>query len=214
MPPWLQQIEEVNPFPGFQEYPSWVAQPDGRRGVVATREAHARLFTAPWIERGVVSRSLDAQESSAKGEPAVVLLNPSFPVTIIHAPGRPTERRWHTRIGGDCDRRALVQSEDRVALGDEIHCEFFDQPRIVVRVKPVFGSGAVAYWEAEIVPRSEWNPSANAAVLPKAEESQAPVRRNPRYEAVDSALRSIAQAHPTDQGEVFATLDSRKIPLC
>jgi hypothetical protein len=43
--------------------------------------------------------------------------------------------------------------------------------------------------------------------------SRRPVRRNPKYESIDSALREIAAIRPKDQKEVFQNLDGRaKVP--
>jgi hypothetical protein len=40
-----------------------------------------------------------------------------------------------------------------------------------------------------------------------------PVRRNEKYEAIDSALREIAASRPKSHQEVFRLLDDRKVPL-
>ena len=79
----------------------------------------------------------------------------SRPVTIVRGAGTLEELRWETRMGGNFDTKALFQADDRVVTGDEIHCDVFDQPRIVLRVKPVLASGVVTYWDAAIAPCSE-----------------------------------------------------------
>ncbi len=99
----------------------------------------------------------------------------SRPVTVIRHPGTPEERRWDTRMGGDLDTTALFQASDTVVTGDEIHCDVFDQPRVVLRTKPVFGSGELAYWEAAIIPRSEWN-SLHSAKRPVSATEQTSAR--------------------------------------
>jgi len=38
-------------------------------------------------------------------------------------------------------------------------------------------------------------------------------RRNRKYEAIDSALREIAEARPKDHEEVFRVLENRRIPV-
>ena len=88
---------------------------------------------------------------------AMVVFGSSRPVTIVRGAGTPEELRWETRMGGDFDTKALFQSSDRVVTGDELHCDVFDQPRLVLRVKAVLANGEVAYWEAPIIPVSEWS---------------------------------------------------------
>lgn len=40
--------------------------------------------------------------------------------------------------------------------GDEIHCDVFDEPRVVARVDPSLVMEGVSHWVASIDPRSEW----------------------------------------------------------
>jgi hypothetical protein len=101
-------------------------------------------------------RALD--QSDNKGSTSsMVRFGMSRPVAIIRSAGTPEELRWDTSMGGDFDKKALFQTDDRVMTGDAIHCDIFDQLRVIVHVKPVFANGEVAYWEADIAPRSEWN---------------------------------------------------------
>jgi hypothetical protein len=85
---------------------------------------------------------------------AMVLRSSSRMVTIVRAAGTSEELRWDVQMGGDFDSKALFQPADRVKVGDEIHCDVFDIPRIVERVKPILlGNGEVAHWDAKISPR-------------------------------------------------------------
>ncbi len=87
----------------------------------------------------------------------MVLFGSSLPVTIVRAAETPEERSWDTRMGGDFAMTALFQPDDRVVTGDELYSDLFDEPRVVVRVDPVLGSGQVVYWKATITPRSARN---------------------------------------------------------
>ena len=85
----------------------------------------------------------------------MVVFGRSVPVEIVHASDTPDERRWSTDMGGDQATKALLNPPDRVVTGDEIHCELFDEPRIVTSVHPVTSlDGSVSYWEAEMLPQS------------------------------------------------------------
>jgi hypothetical protein len=114
----------------------------------------------------------------------MVVFGSSIPVTIVRAAGTPEERSWDTRMGGDFARSALFQPDDRVVTGDELYSDLFDEPRVVVRVDPVLGSGQVVYWKATITPRSAWNRLHRNDVPPKGQ----PFARNvPR---TDNARRA------------------------
>jgi len=78
-------------------------------------------------------------------------------VTIIRARGTPDEKTWEAQMGGDRARTALFYLDDRVKTGDEIHCELFDEPKIISKVDPVMILSGPSHWEAEMVPQSEWN---------------------------------------------------------
>ena len=81
----------------------------------------------------------------------------SVDVDVVQAPGTPEEKRWSASIGGDLDTQALFYASDRIRIGDEIHSEFFDEPRIVASVTPVTASdGSLTHWEARMVPLSQW----------------------------------------------------------
>jgi hypothetical protein len=81
----------------------------------------------------------------------------SVPVDIVHAPGTPEEKRWSTLMGGDLATKALFHPPDRVKTGDEIHGNVFDEPRIISSVNPVTAlDGSVTYWEARMLPLSQW----------------------------------------------------------
>jgi hypothetical protein len=78
-------------------------------------------------------------------------------VTVVRNASTATETRREIRMGGDNIRKALFHLDDRVIPGEEVHCEIFDEPRVVTRVNPCLVSDGVAYWEAEIMPLSQWN---------------------------------------------------------
>ena len=78
-------------------------------------------------------------------------------VTIVRDAGTPAETRWEARMGGDLDRKALFYLEDRVRTGDQIHYEYFDEPRVLARVLPEQTLSGPSHWRAELMPLSEWN---------------------------------------------------------
>lgn len=78
-------------------------------------------------------------------------------VTIIRARGTPDEKRWEAQMGGDRARKGLFYVEDRVKTGDEIHCELFDEPKIISKVDPSLMMSGVSHREAEMIPQSERN---------------------------------------------------------
>jgi hypothetical protein len=90
-------------------------------------------------------------------------------VTIIRARGTPDEKTWEAQMGGDRARNALFYLDDRVKTGDEIHCELFDEPKIITKVDPSMTLSGPSHWEAEMMPQSEWQrryrpPSPNITV--------------------------------------------------
>lgn len=125
----------------------------------------------------------------------MVVFSSSCRVTIVRSPGTPEERSWETSMGGDFNAKALFQTEDRVLPGDELRCHLFDQPRIVRLVKPRAASGEVAYWEASIVPRSEWSRRRKVVSPPPSNMSSIAARRKSvlRLEALKFDLRQVFQ---------------------
>lgn len=79
-------------------------------------------------------------------------------VTVVRDAGTPREKRWNVRMGGDFVRKVIFNDQDSAKTGDEIHCDLYDEPRIVVRVDPVLMHLGVAHWEAIIVPRPRRRP--------------------------------------------------------
>jgi len=63
VPPWLC-VDPIAP-PGFQDYPKWATEPNGRHRIIATREEHAKLFDAPWML--VNAMQVGAQASQVVG---------------------------------------------------------------------------------------------------------------------------------------------------
>jgi hypothetical protein len=78
-------------------------------------------------------------------------------VTVIRAHGTADEKRWEAQMGGDRARKALFYIDDRVKTGDEVHCELFDEPKIISKVDPAMAFDGPSHWEAEMMPQSEWN---------------------------------------------------------
>jgi hypothetical protein len=139
-----------------------------------------KALSLPGVERlGEIDAAptLDQSGPAVERNSQLVVLGSSRRVTIVRAAGTPEELRWDTEMGGDFDAKALFQAPDRVLTGDEIHCDIFDRPRIVARVKPkLLADGEVAYWEAAITPRLERSQLAHVSVNapPKLVEQQRP----------------------------------------
>ena len=87
----------------------------------------------------------------------MVIFGTTLPVTVVRRGGTGEEVRWETKMGGDFDTKALFNSADEVITRDAIYCEALDEPRIVLRVKPVFASGTIAYREVQMIRQSEWD---------------------------------------------------------
>lgn len=85
---------------------------------------------------------------------AVALFTRKLLVTVIRAAETPNETRWQTYAGGDLENTALFEPADRLVTGDEIHCDIFDEPRVIVGVTPVLAGVDVHYWKAVIYPKS------------------------------------------------------------
>jgi hypothetical protein len=85
-------------------------------------------------------------------------------VTIIRARGTPDEKSWEAQMGGDRARKALFYLDDRIKTGDEIHCELFDEPKIISKVDPAMTMSGVSHWEADMMPQSEWRRHHGAAL--------------------------------------------------
>jgi hypothetical protein len=142
----------------------------------------------------------------------------SRPITVVRDAGRPSETRWGTQMGGDFVHKALFNTRE-IRTGDEIHCELFDEPRVVSRVDPVLAHSGVTHWEAKIMPRSEWahvhgeNQSLRLRGFgpdPDARKRK-PAKQNQGYTKIDGALKGIAEARPATQDEVFQVLDERRV---
>src|SRR5262245_26338827 len=91
-------------------------------------------------------------------------------VEVIHAPRTSEEKRWSTSMGGDLKTKALFYAPDRVASGDEIHATLFDEPRVITAVDPITTvDGSLSYWEARMLPRSQWQ--RENSLLPRQREN-------------------------------------------
>jgi hypothetical protein len=143
------------PLALLDEHAQAYTERDNGDAVAETVDALA-VKPAPLIDTRSPIANLQPS-TDEKRTPTMVLFGSSVPVTIVRAAGTPEERIWNTRMGGDFVKSALFQPEDRVVTGDELYSDLFDEPRVVVRVDPVLGSGQVAYWKATITPRSAWN---------------------------------------------------------
>ncbi|MGA2154511.1 MAG: hypothetical protein ABSH37_08850 [Bryobacteraceae bacterium] len=87
---------------------------------------------------------------------ATVVFGTSRPITVVRDAGTAAEFRWDTCAGGDFKKYLLFRTQDRVKTCDGVHCELFDEPRIIVRVDPDLMQGGVRNWRATITPRSLW----------------------------------------------------------
>jgi len=146
------------------------------------------------------------------------------PVTVVRDAGTPKETRRDVRMGGDFVNKLLFNEQDAVRTGDEIHCELFDEPRIVVRVDPVLASRGVAHWEATIMPRSEWSRGRQANPNPPSEVATSPHgvttakkrgrHSNPeRRDAIQKAILSRGEAWRDHLAEIFNELDREEVDL-
>ncbi len=78
-------------------------------------------------------------------------------VTITRNPGSPDEQRREALIGGNLRDTVLVQPEDHPVTGEQLTSPIFDEPRVIAAVHPVTSlDGSISYWEASIVPLSQW----------------------------------------------------------
>jgi hypothetical protein len=112
--------------------------------------------TSGFLKRQGIEDSL----RTCAGEPSELFAASVFgtnrPVTLVRYAGTPRETRWQTRMGGDFVRTALFLAQDKVEIRDEIHCDAFDEPRVISRVDPVVVNIGISHWNAGIEPRSEW----------------------------------------------------------
>jgi hypothetical protein len=92
-PPW-QVVDEAKFQPGFQEYPKWVHQPDGRHRIVSTREEEAALFTADWITKGIVTGPVDTRDVKMEGEAAKFGVEPM----TVDSRTAPSERAGYVEL--------------------------------------------------------------------------------------------------------------------
>jgi hypothetical protein len=84
-------------------------------------------------------------------------MNYSCPVVIVRASGAPAEKPGAARMLTDLSTTAFFDGSVSLHVGDEIHCELFDEPRVVAGVSPFARPNAsMQYWKVEIVPRSRW----------------------------------------------------------
>jgi hypothetical protein len=84
-------------------------------------------------------------------------MNYSCPVVIVHASGVAAEKRDAARMLTDLSTTAFFDGSVSLAVGDEIHCELFDDPRVVASVIPYARpSAAMQYWKVDIIPGSRW----------------------------------------------------------
>jgi hypothetical protein len=142
----------------------------------------------------------------------------SRPITVVRDVGGPSETRWDTQMGGDFVYKALFNTRE-IRTGDEIHCDLFDEPRVVSRVDPVLAHGGVSHWEAKIMPRSEWTRIHGENQSLRLRDSgpdpdtrkRKPAKQNQRYQTIDGALREIAEGRPQTQDEVFQMLQGRRV---
>ena len=83
-------------------------------------------------------------------------MNYSCPVVLVRASGAAEERRA-ARMQTDLSTTAFFDGSVSLAPGDEIHCELFDEPRVVAAVIPFARrDSSMQRWQVHIVPRAEW----------------------------------------------------------
>jgi hypothetical protein len=123
--------------------------PNGQREFYEVQRVEYKDGIAGHIPQLVVLHCVRRKE-------AMPVFGSHSPVTIVRARGTPDEKTWEAQMGGDRARKALFYRDDRVKTGDEIQCELFDEPKIVSRVDPVMTMSGLSHWEAEMVPKSQW----------------------------------------------------------
>jgi hypothetical protein len=89
---------------------------------------------------------------------------------IVRASGVAAEKRGAALMQTDLSTTAFFDGSVSLAPGDEIHCELFDEPRVVAGGSPFARPNAsMQYWKVHIVPRSEWvGPLARPPTLQRA----------------------------------------------
>jgi hypothetical protein len=84
-------------------------------------------------------------------------MNYSCTAMIVRASGAAGEKPGAAWMLTDLSTTALFDGSVSLHVGDEIHCELFDEPRVVAGVRPFARPHAsMQYWKADIVPRSTW----------------------------------------------------------
>lgn len=129
-------------------------------------------------------------------------------VTIVRDVGSPTETRHEANMGGDLDRKALFYMQDRVQTGDQIYYEFFDEPRVIVRVVPEQTSSGPSHWRAEMMPLSEWR--RHTALRRNVHVSGQGARVN--INSVDQSVQNFHSESKPNQA-VFEALDEVKAAI-
>ncbi len=125
-------------------------------------------------------------------------------VTIVRDAGAQTEKRWQTTMGGDLRHKALFHLDDRVRTGDELHAEYFDEPRVIARVDPCGTNNGISHWEAQMVSQSEWK-RCHAQSQPYVVVSGEGARVN-----VNSIDQSVQHFHGLDYEAISRVLDDMK----
>ncbi len=81
----------------------------------------------------------------------------SCPVVIVRASGVAAGKPGAARMLTDLSATAFFDGSVSLAVGDEIHCELFEEPRIVAAVWPFARPNAsMQQWKVDLVPRSDW----------------------------------------------------------
>lgn len=131
----------------------------------------------------------------------------AVPVEIVRGRGTTEEKRWSALMAGNLATNALFQPEDRVRTGDEIHCELFDEPRVLTAVHPDTSlSGDLSCWKAEMVPQSRWNRQ-NQPAAPTFNATGQGARIN--VGSIDRSVQQFHNARPEFEA-VLRELDSIK----
>jgi hypothetical protein len=124
-------------------------------------------------------------------------MNYSCPVVIVRASGEPAEKRGAAWMLTDLSATAYFDGSVSLGVGDEIHCELFDEPRVVAGIRPFARPNAsMQYWRVDIIPRSQWvsKPAAAPPTLNQAlDDLQASVEQLDSNVSRHDAAIDIAQ---------------------
>jgi hypothetical protein len=128
-------------------------------------------------------------------------MNYSCPVVIVRASGVAADKRGAARMLTDLSTTAFFDGSVSLVVGAEIHCELFDDPQVVARVRPFARpNAAMQYWKVEIIPRSRW-------------VSERPPARPPTLSQVLDDLQATVEQLDSNVSRHDAAIDIEQIRL-